>query len=77
MVLGEPPENLCVHLCLHHASPHHYRVLWADDFTPEERSHVVWLQREGQEPAENHKDGSCSGGGVYCLLDSYPHLCHH
>ncbi|XP_006882812.1 PREDICTED: mu-type opioid receptor isoform X2 [Elephantulus edwardii] len=77
MVLGEPAENLRLHLRLHHACPHHHRVLWADDLTTQECTHAVWLQREGQEPAKNHQDGAGGGGCVHCLLDSHPHLCHH
>lgn len=51
LVLGEPAQNLCLHLRLHHAGPHHHRVLRTDDFTTQERPHAVRLQRKGQEPA--------------------------
>ncbi|XP_032692295.1 mu-type opioid receptor isoform X2 [Lontra canadensis] len=77
LVLGKPAENLCFHLCLHHARPHHHRVLWTDDLTPQECPYALWLQRKGQESAKNHQDGAGGCGCVHCLLDSHSHLCHH
>lgn len=77
VVLGKPAENLRFHLCLHHAYPHHYSVLWADDLTPQECPHALWLQRKGQEPAKNYQDGAGGCGCVHCLLDAHSHLRHH
>ncbi|XP_021029924.1 mu-type opioid receptor isoform X10 [Mus caroli] len=77
MVLGEPAQNLCLHLRLHHAGPHHHCVLWTDDLTTQECPHAVGLQRKGQEPAQDHPDGAGGRGCIYCLLDPHPHLRHH
>ncbi|XP_060139827.1 mu-type opioid receptor isoform X4 [Globicephala melas] len=76
LVLGEPAENLCFHLCFHHACPRHYGVLRTDDLTPQERPHALWLQRKGSEPAKNHQDGAGGCGCVHRLLDPHSHLCH-
>ncbi|XP_021518829.1 mu-type opioid receptor isoform X2 [Meriones unguiculatus] len=77
LVLGESAQNLCLHLRLHHASPHHHRVLRTDDLTPQERPYAVGLQREGQEPAQDHQDGAGGRGCVHRLLDPHSHLRHH
>ncbi|XP_037675943.1 mu-type opioid receptor isoform X3 [Choloepus didactylus] len=77
VVLGKSAENLCLHLRLHHACPHHYCVLWADDLTSQECPHALGLQRKGQEPAKNHQDGAGGCGCVHRLLDAHSHLRHH
>uniref|UniRef100_A0A8C7LAT7 Opioid receptor, mu 1 n=1 Tax=Oncorhynchus kisutch TaxID=8019 RepID=A0A8C7LAT7_ONCKI len=77
LVLGESPENLRLHLCLHHPGPHHYRMLRANDLAPEERAHVVRLQGEGPQPAAHHPHGPGGGGRLHHLLDAHPHLRHH
>lgn len=77
LVLGEPAQNLRVHLRLHHAGPHHHRVLRTDDLTAQERAHAVGFQGKGQEPAQDHQDGAGGRGRVYRLLDPHPHLRHH
>ncbi len=77
LVLGEPPEDLRLHLCLHHARPHHHHLLRLNDPPPEECAHAVWLQGEGPQPPAHHPNGPGGGGGFHRLLDADPHLRHH
>ncbi|XP_053447304.1 mu-type opioid receptor isoform X2 [Nycticebus coucang] len=77
LVLGKLNEDLCFHLCLRHAHPHHHSVLWTHDLTPQECPHAVWLQRKGQEPSKDHQDGAGGRGCVHRLLDPHSHLRHH
>lgn len=76
VVLGYGDENLRVHLCLCGSRPGHHHLLRSDDPAAQERSSVVWLQREGQELATDHPHGPGGRGGLHHLLDSHPHL-HH
>lgn len=43
LVLGDAAEDLCVHLRLHHARPHHHRLLRPHDPAAQERAHAVGL----------------------------------
>lgn len=43
LVLGDPAEDLRLHLCLHLARPHHHRLLRPYDSSAQERSHAIWL----------------------------------
>lgn len=43
LVLGHPAQDLCVHLCLHHARPHHHCLLWPHDPAAKERTNAVGL----------------------------------
>ncbi|XP_061913566.1 mu-type opioid receptor isoform X2 [Entelurus aequoreus] len=77
LVLGHHAEDLRLHLRLHHARPHHHRLLRPHDPAPQERAHALRLAGEGQEPAAHHPHGAGGGGRLHRVLDAHPHLRHH
>lgn len=76
VVLGYTDEDLRVRLRLRCARPGHHYLLRSHDPTTQERPSALWLQRERQEPAEDHPHGPGGGGRLHHLLDPHPHL-HH
>ncbi|KAG7512388.1 delta-type opioid receptor-like [Solea senegalensis] len=77
MFMASTATYLCVHLCLHHARPHHHRLLRPHDPAAQECAHAVGLPGEGQEPTSDHAHGPGGGCRLHRLLDAHSHLCHH
>lgn len=73
-LLGQPDEDLRLHLWLRVTRHHHHRLLHAHGHAAEERAPAVGLAREGPQPAAHHPLGHGGGRRLRGVLDAHPHL---